>query len=147
MRLRSLLLAISLGTGALMPLFSAGPASAKDRFCADVVAAKKQSKLMGTLKDPTAIAKATADFAAMMKKSEGRSPDSVKADWKKMSEGLSKVSGFITKMTKLTVAQAATDLPKIQADMDKVTKDKAFSVAGSKVSVWAKTNCGIDLQA
>lgn len=147
MRLRSFFVAIAMGAGVVAPVITAGPASAKEKFCLDVTAIKKQSKLMGTLAEPKAIAKAAAEFATTMKRSESRSPGALRADWQKMSQGMAKVSGLMKRMANLNAAQTVKDLPKLQADMVKITEDKAYSVSGAKVTAWAKKNCGIDMNA
>lgn len=149
MRLRSLLIASALVTGSVAPMFTAGPASAKDKFCDPLVAFSKKLKVMGTAtgSDPAATGKALADVAKAMKDLNGKAPSAIKADWTKMSGGITKLSDVTNKMLKLTAADATKELPKLQAEMTKVTSDKSFNTSGDKVTAWAKKNCGINLDA
>ncbi len=145
MRTRSLLLVSTLAIGSLAPLVLAGPASAKDKFCGDVLALDKKMTAMSAAKDPAEIGKSLTDFASSMKKVEGRAPKAISGDWKKMGEGMTKMATTMTKLNKLTVAQMAKESPKIEAEIEKISADKVYTVAGDKVTAWAKKACGIDL--
>lgn len=145
MRTRSLVLLSTFVIGSLTPVVLAGPASAKDKFCADVVALDKKMNAMSAAKDPSEIGTALSDFASSMKKVQGRAPKAISGDWKKMGEGMTKMATTMNKLNKLTVAQMAKESPKIQAEIEKISADKAYSVAGDKVTAWAKKTCGIDL--
>lgn len=48
-------------------------------------------------------------------------------------------------MKRLTVAQIGKASPKNQAEMDKLSADKSYSVSSDKISAWAKKNCSITL--
>lgn len=145
MRFRTLCGISTLLVGASAVVLSASPASAKDKFCADLPAVQKQLASMNAASDPKALAKNLTEFASLMTKTQGRVPGAIKADWKKMSSGMNQMSSLMNKMNTLTVAQMSKESPKIQAEMSKLNADKSYSASSDKITIWAKKNCGIAL--
>ncbi len=148
MRPRSLLATASIAALVWVPLYGAGPASAKDKFCDPLKTAAAKIKKMGdSASDPTTMGKSLADVAKTMKSIEGKAPSAIKADWSKMANGITKLSEVTTKMLNLKAADSAKKLPALQKEMSAITDDKTFNVSGDKVTAWAKKNCGINLDA
>jgi hypothetical protein len=147
MRVRSLFTTASIAAVSVLTL-TAAPATAKDKFCDPLKGAAAKIKAMGSASaDPATMGKTLADVAATMKSIEGKAPSAIKADWSKMATGITKLSDITNKMLNLKAADAAKKLPALQKEMATITDDKSFTVSGDKVTVWAKKNCGIDLDA
>lgn len=148
MRIRSVLVTTTMLVAVAAPVLTAPPASAKDKWCTSLKAvAVKINKMDTSASDPAVTVKVLSDVADSMKSIEGKAPSAIKTDWSKMTKGIGGVAELTNKMLNLKASEVAKKLPALQKDMDKITKDKSFSVSGDKVTAWAKKNCGIDLNA
>lgn len=147
-RIRSFFAATTILVVVTAPVFTAAPASAKDKWCDSLKKVATKIKAMDQPPaDPKATVKVLKDVADSMKSIQGKAPSAIKSDWSKMSKGIGDIADLSNKMLNIKAADMAKKLPALQKDMDKITNDKSFSVSGDKVTAWAKKNCGIDLDA